>query len=136
MEFTVNLKRFRQEKKVTQTKAAETIGIDQRQWNRYENGKNDIPVRYVKAICTKFQTSADWLLEIEDETDSKNIKRIINIIFDEIESSIDGSWKAADTTEEFFDILSHTLRTDRAKMLSRFSTEEKASLLREQQGGL
>ena len=136
MENSVNLKRFRQEKKITQTKAAETIGIDQRQWNRYENGKNDIPVRYVKAICTKFQTSADWLLEIEEETDSKSIKRIINIIFDEVENSIDGSWEAANKTEEFFDILSYTLRTDRAKMLNRFCPEEKASLLREQKGGV
>lgn len=60
----VDLKRFRKQYKLTQSKAAEGIGIDQRQWNRYENGKNDIPVRYVKAICTKYKVSADWLLEI------------------------------------------------------------------------
>lgn len=60
----VDLKRFRKQYKLTQSKAAEGIGIDQRQWNRYENGKNDIPVRYVKAICHKYNVSADWLLEI------------------------------------------------------------------------
>lgn len=65
MESNVNLKRFRQKFNLTQAAAAESIGIDQRQWNRYENGKNEIPVRYLKAICKNFKVSADWLLEIE-----------------------------------------------------------------------
>ena len=65
MESNVNLKRFRQKFNLTQNAAAEKIGIDQRQWNRYENGKNEIPVRYLKAICKNFNISADWLLEIE-----------------------------------------------------------------------
>ena len=60
----VDLKRFRKQYNLPQSKAAEGIGIDQRQWNRYENGKNDIPVRYIKAICYKYNVSADWLLEI------------------------------------------------------------------------
>lgn len=67
MEQLVNLKQFRQKLKLTQTAAAEGIGIDQRQWNRYENGKNDIPVRYVKEICVKFNVSADWLLGLKEE---------------------------------------------------------------------
>lgn len=67
MESNVNLKRFRQKFNLTQTAAAESIGIDQRQWNRYENGKNEIPVRYLKAICKNFNVSADWLLEIKKE---------------------------------------------------------------------
>ena len=64
MEAIVNLKRFRQEYKVTQAEAAEKIGIDQRQWSRYENGNNDLPVRYLKDICVVFGVSADWLLEL------------------------------------------------------------------------
>lgn len=69
MEQTVNLKRFRQKLKITQDMAARAIGIDQRQWNRYENGKNEIPVRYLKEICIQFEVSADWLLEL-NETDT------------------------------------------------------------------
>lgn len=64
MDNIVNLKRFREEFGLTQTKAAESIGIDQRQWNRYENGYNEIPVRYVIALCKAHNVSADWLLEI------------------------------------------------------------------------
>lgn len=65
MEQIVNLKRFRQKLNLTQAAAAEGIGIDQRQWSRYENGKNELPVRYLKDICMTFRVSADWLLEIE-----------------------------------------------------------------------
>lgn len=65
MDYLVNLKRFRQKLDLTQAQAAEGIGIDQRQWSRYENGKNELPVRYLKDICVTFRVSADWLLEIE-----------------------------------------------------------------------
>ena len=61
---TVNLKAFRAKMKLTQTAAAQEIGIDQRQWNRYENGKNELPIRYLKAICQKWNISADELLEL------------------------------------------------------------------------
>lgn len=67
MDQTVYLKRFRQEFKITQDAAARTIGIDQRQWNRYENGINEIPVRYLKEICIQFNVSADWLLGLKKE---------------------------------------------------------------------
>lgn len=67
MAETVRLKQFRQKKKLTQAAAAESIGIDQRQWNRYENGKNEIPMKYVKAICEKHNVSADWLIGLIEE---------------------------------------------------------------------
>lgn len=66
MEQLVNLKQFRQKMKLTQTAAAEGIGIDQRQWNRYENGINELPLRYFKAICTTYKVSADWLLGLTE----------------------------------------------------------------------
>lgn len=67
MEQLVNLKQFRQKYNLTQTAAAESIGIDQRQWNRYENGKNEISVRYLKAICETHNVSADWLLGLNNQ---------------------------------------------------------------------
>lgn len=65
MEELVNLKHFRQTIGITQKEAGESIGIDQRQWNRYENGKNELPLRYLKAICIIHKVSADWLLGIK-----------------------------------------------------------------------
>ena len=66
MEHLVDLKHFRQTFKLTQAAAAEGIGIDQRQWNRYENGKNELPLRYFKAICQTYKVSADWLLGLNE----------------------------------------------------------------------
>ena len=63
----VNLKRFREAYNLTQAKAAESIGIDQRQWNRYENGYNEIPVRYIIALCEKHNVSSDWLLGLKED---------------------------------------------------------------------
>lgn len=71
MSQLVNLKQLRQRQKLTQAAAAEGIGIDQRQWNRYENGKNEIPIRYLREICIKYQVSADWLLGLIQEGDEK-----------------------------------------------------------------
>lgn len=66
MDTIVNLKRFRERHNLTQAKAAEAIGIDQRQWNRYENGYNEMPTRYIIALCKAFDVSSDWLLGLED----------------------------------------------------------------------
>ena len=70
MSFT-NLKQFREKHKITQAQAAEAIGIDQRQWNRYENGKNELPIRYLVAICKAFNESSDWILGL---TNNKEVK--------------------------------------------------------------
>ena len=63
----VKLKEFRQLKQLTQQQAAESIGIDQRQWSRYEQGANEIPTRYVIEICKKHNISADWLLGLTEK---------------------------------------------------------------------
>lgn len=87
MTSVVNLKRFRNKYKLTQEKAAKSIGIDQRQWNRYENGRNDIPVRYLKSICINNTVSADWLLEIHDKEAldiKKELERFRDMIFFDI----------------------------------------------------
>lgn len=124
MEIQVNLKRFRQEKNLTQAAAAETIGIDQRQWNRYENGKNDIPVRYLKAICTKFKTSADWILEIEEETGNKSTQKIIEEIYEDIFYSILGSCNEVDDKEDFIGIIKDTLHYDMNRMIQKYCRKE------------
>lgn len=60
----VHLKEFREKYKLTQKEAAESIGLDQRQWSRYENGVNEFPIRYLKLICKKYNVSADEILGI------------------------------------------------------------------------
>ena len=72
LETLVDLKQFRQKYNLTQAKAAESIEIDQRQWNRYENGKNELPVKYLVAICKKHKVSADWLLGLTNGKEESN----------------------------------------------------------------
>lgn len=64
MESIVNLRKFRQVLNLSQAKAAESIGIDQRQWSRYENGLNELPLRYFIALIKAHRISADWLLSL------------------------------------------------------------------------
>lgn len=61
----VKLKEFRQKHQISQAEAGESIGIEQRQWSRYEQGKNEFPVRYLKALCIYWKESADELLGLK-----------------------------------------------------------------------
>lgn len=64
----IYLKDFRTKYGITQKEAAESIGIDQRQWSRYENGTNEFPLRYLKELCTKYKVSANFLLGLPEIT--------------------------------------------------------------------
>ncbi len=61
----IYLKDFRKKLNLTQKEAAESIGIDQRQWSRYENETNEFPIRYLKELCLKYNISADEILGIK-----------------------------------------------------------------------
>jgi len=68
----VYLKEFRKRYNLSQKEAAQSIGIGQRQWSRYENEINEFPVRYLKRLCEIYNVSADELLGIKlpaEETD-------------------------------------------------------------------
>lgn len=69
----VLLKEFRTMYQVSQKEVADKIGIDQRQWSRYENGINEIPIRYLKVICKAYGVSADWLLGLSDNHTDKTL---------------------------------------------------------------
>lgn len=60
------LKKFREKAKITQREAAESIGIDQRQWSRYENGTNELPLRYLLKLCRKYNTTPNDILGFDE----------------------------------------------------------------------
>lgn len=51
---------------ISQQKVAAALDIPQQQYCRYENGQNEIPVRYVIALCKFYDVSADWLLGLKE----------------------------------------------------------------------
>lgn len=63
--MNIKLKEFREKHKITQQEAAESIGIDQRQWSRYENGKNEFPIHYLYELCRYWKESADWIIGLK-----------------------------------------------------------------------
>lgn len=106
MDQIVNLKRFRQIMNLTQTKAAESIGIDQRQWNRYENGKNEIPLRYIKELCKNNKVSLDWLLELKFENEEDITINAIEAFKNEVISELEAMRDNGDLNE---DIVNYTI---------------------------
>ena len=65
--FLPRITQLRQEEGLSQMKVAEYLDIPQQQYSRYETGKNEIPVRYVIALCKFYQVSADWVLGLTDK---------------------------------------------------------------------
>lgn len=61
------LAQIRKQKGLSQNQIAEVLGIPQQQYSRYEKGKNEIPVRYVIALCRFYGIASDWLLELSDD---------------------------------------------------------------------
>ena len=66
MLYIERIKQFRQERNITQAQIAKTLGISQQQYFKYEKGINELPVRYLVAICKAYGLSADWLLGLPD----------------------------------------------------------------------
>lgn len=67
MLYIDRIKQFRQENNITQVQMAETLGISQQQYFKYEKGINELPIRYLFAICNAYGLSADWLLGLTNE---------------------------------------------------------------------
>lgn len=67
MIYEERLKGIRKDRKETQADTAQIIGIDQRQYSRYENGKNELPIRYLIELCKHWDVSADYILGLTDE---------------------------------------------------------------------
>ena len=67
MLYIEKIKQFRQENNITQAQLAETLGISQQQYFKYEKGINELPIRYLYVICKAYGISADWLLGLSEK---------------------------------------------------------------------
>ena len=68
MLYMDKFRQFRQENGITQAQVSEMLGITQQQYFKYEKGINELPIRYLVAICQAYDISADWLLGLTDHT--------------------------------------------------------------------
>lgn len=66
MPLTERMKLCRINNKETQTETAEALGIVQQHYSKYETGKMEINVRYLKKLCEHWNVTADYLLGLTD----------------------------------------------------------------------
>lgn len=64
MDFLDRLRAEREDHDETIRDIGNAIRIKHSQYTRYENGINEMPIRYLVAICHHYQVSADYLLGI------------------------------------------------------------------------
>lgn len=67
MPYTARLKALREDNDDTQKDIAEILKIKHQQYQRYESGKTEMPIRYLIEICKHYNVSADYLLGLPKE---------------------------------------------------------------------
>lgn len=75
MTISYRLKQLRQERKLTQVKVAESLGITQQSYARWENGKVTPTSEKLSQIAKFYGVTTDYLLgEQTDESDLSNVE--------------------------------------------------------------
>lgn len=57
---------IREDNDKTQAQIAEILGIKQQQYSRYENGTDEIPLRYLTVLARYYNISLDYLSGLID----------------------------------------------------------------------
>ena len=66
MEYVANLRHYRQNAGMTQQQVAETLQIPRTQLVRYEQGKNELPIRYLIELCKLYNTTPNDMLGFDN----------------------------------------------------------------------
>lgn len=62
MDYKQRIRDLREDADKTQTQIAEYLNTSQTMYARYERGANEMPIRYLVALCKYYQVSADYIL--------------------------------------------------------------------------
>ncbi|MBQ8375041.1 MAG: helix-turn-helix transcriptional regulator [Clostridia bacterium] len=69
--FSIRLKELRLEKGLTQKQLAHTLKTTDDSIFSWEKGRSQPPIETIRQLCIVLDTSADYLLGLEDETGAK-----------------------------------------------------------------
>ncbi len=72
----MRLKDIREDRDITQKEIADFLHIKQNTYSQYENGQRGLPIETLYQLALYFDTSADYILGLTDET--KPYKRAKN----------------------------------------------------------
>lgn len=75
------LKRIRENHKINQTELAKVLNTTQRQISLYETGKRKLDEDQIIKICRYYHVSADWLLGLDEDWQTKHAARISRGVF-------------------------------------------------------
>ena len=64
MDYINNIRKLRKERGYSQADIAEILETTQQHYSCYENGKNELPIRHLIALCKFYHVSADEILGI------------------------------------------------------------------------
>jgi len=67
---------MREDKDLAQADLAKVLHMTQSGYSRYEIGKNDIPTQVLKTLAIFHNTSVDYLLELTDNPEPYERKKI------------------------------------------------------------
>lgn len=73
MDYITNLKTYRKKANLTQQEVADKLNIPRTQLVRYEQGLNELPIRYLLQLCKIYKTTPNKILgwtELPYEGDS------------------------------------------------------------------
>ncbi len=71
MDYHKRLRELRIEHGYTQQQIAYILHTRQEQYSKYENGKRDLPIKHLIALCCLYRVSADYVLGIEKVINKK-----------------------------------------------------------------
>ena len=71
MDYHKRLRELRIEHGYTQEQIAFILHTRQEQYSKYENGKRDLPIKHLIALCCLYRVSADYVLGIEKVINKK-----------------------------------------------------------------
>ena len=69
MQYNERLKATREDLDITQEEAAKAIETTQAQIWKYENGKQEMTVKKLRALCLYYHVSADYILGLPRDLD-------------------------------------------------------------------
>lgn len=65
--YNERMRDLREDHDLTQKVVAESLGITQQVYSRYEKGINEMPNRHLIALCRFYKVSSDYILGLNDK---------------------------------------------------------------------
>ena len=103
VKFGNRLKKARKAKKLTQKQLAESIGINQKQYQHWEAGRAEPSFDKVKRLSYVLEADIEWLLFGNGKLITNNGKKI-NDLFRRIELFLQDNPQAFPMTEKIFEL--------------------------------